>query len=197
MVITAHLRHGVQTHSVHGLWGKIILHYLVPIVWKERRGWVEGIYCSKIGTMTFKELFSQFSFAEIRPAFLNLWQTNEPKLVEHLDLDKWERIYQNVQALEAKSSQYYIRLGYRWETCSPMIDMNCSVYDKVDNHLDCPMACYPLSSEIAGMEVVVEKDIVITPQELVAGLLWEITYFGGTEEIARKSMERTFHGGTK
>lgn len=44
--------------------------------------------------MTFKELFSQFSFAEIRPAFLNLWQTNEPKLVEHLDLDKWERIYQ-------------------------------------------------------------------------------------------------------
>ena len=42
--------------------------------------------------MTFKELFSQFSFAEIRPAFLNLWQTNEPKLVEHLDLDKWERI---------------------------------------------------------------------------------------------------------
>lgn len=105
--------------------------------------------------MTFKELFSQFSFAEIRPAFLNLWQTNEPKLVEHLDLDKWERIYQNVQALEAKSSQYYIRLGYRWETCSPMIDMNCSVYDKVDNHLDCPMACYPLWSEIAGMEVVV------------------------------------------
>ena len=28
--------------------------------------------------MTFKELFSQFSFAEISPAFLNLWQTNEP-----------------------------------------------------------------------------------------------------------------------
>ena len=147
--------------------------------------------------MTFKELFSQFSFAEIRPAFLNLWQTNEPKLVEHLDLDKWERIYQNVQALEAKSPQYYIRLVWRWETCSPMIDMNCSVYDKVDNHLDCPMACYPSWSEIAGMEVVVEKDIVITPQELVAGLLWEITYFGGTEEIARKNMERTFHGGTK
>ena len=197
MVIIAYLLHGVQTHSVHGPEGKIILHYLVPIVWKERRGWVEGFYYSKIGTMTFKELFSQFSFAEIRPAFLNLWQTNEPKLAEQLDLDKWERIYQNVQALEAKSTQYYIRLVWRWETCSPMIDMNCSVYDKVDNHLDCPMACYPSWPEIAGMEVVVEKDIVITPQELVAGLLWEITYFGGTEEIARKNMERTFHGGTK
>ena len=45
--------------------------------------------------------------------------------------------------------------------------------------------------------MVVEKDIVITPQELVAGLLWETTYFGGTEEIARKNMERTFHEGTK
>ena len=147
--------------------------------------------------MTFKELFSQFSFAEIRPAFLNLWQTNEPKLAEHLDLDKWEKFYQNVQVLDAESSQYYIRLGYLWETCSPMIDMNCSVYDKADNHLDCPMVCYPSWSEIAGMEVVVEKDIVITPQELVAGLLWEITYFGGTEEMARKNMGRTFHGGTK
>ena len=50
--------------------------------------------------MTFKELFSQFNFAEISPAFLNLWQTNEPKLAEQLDLDKWERIYQNVQALD-------------------------------------------------------------------------------------------------
>ena len=67
--------------------------------------------------MTFKELFTQFSFAEMSPAFLNLWQTNEPKLVEHLDWGKWERIYQNVQALEAKSSQYYIRLVWRWETC--------------------------------------------------------------------------------
>lgn len=137
--------------------------------------------------MTFKELFSQFNFAEISPAFLNLWQTNEPKLAEQLDLDKWERIYQNVQALEAKSTQYYIRLVWRWETCSPMIDMSCSVYDKVDNHLDCPMACYPSWSEIAGMEVVVEKDIVITPQELVTGLLWEITYFGGTEDMAEKT----------
>ena len=147
--------------------------------------------------MTFKELFSQFSFAEIRPAFLNLWQINEPKLAGQLDLDKWERIYQKVQALEPKVSSYYIRLGWRWETCSPMIDMNCSVYDKANNRLNCPVACYQSWSETVGMEVVVEEDIVITTQELVAGLLWEITYFGGTEEIARKNMERIFHGGTK
>ena len=147
--------------------------------------------------MTFKELFSQFSFAEIKPAFMELWQTNEPKLAGQLDLGKWERIYQKVQALEPKCSSYYIRLGWRWESCSPMIDMNCSVYDKADNHRDCPVACYPSWSEIAGMEVLVEGNVVITPQELVAGLLWEVTYFGGTEEIARKNLERTFQGETK
>ena len=142
--------------------------------------------------MTFKELFSQFSFAEIKPAFLELWQTNEPKLAGQLDLGKWERIYQGVQALEAKASTHYIRLVWRWETCCPMVDMNCSVYGKADNHLESPVACYPSWPEIAGMEVVVEKDVVVTPQELVAGLLWEITYFGGTEEIARKNLKRTF-----
>lgn len=144
--------------------------------------------------MTFKELFSQFSFADIKPAFLELWQTNEPNQAGQLDLGKWERIYQGVQALEAKASTNYIRLGWRWETCSPMVDMNCSVYGKADNHLECPVACYPSWPEIAGMEVVVEKGVVVTPQELVAGLLWEITYFGGTEEIARKNQERTFRG---
>lgn len=147
--------------------------------------------------MTFKELFAQCSFAEISPAFLNLWQINEPKLAGQLNLDKWESIYQKVQALEPKVSSHYIRLGWRWESCSPMIDMNCSVYDKADNYRDCPVACYPSWSEIAGMEVVVEKNVVIATQELVAGLLWEITYFGGTEEIARKNMERTFQRGTK
>ena len=144
--------------------------------------------------MTFKELFSQFCFAEIKPTFLELWQTNEPKQAGQLDMEKWERIYQKVQALEAKASTNYIRLGWRWETCSPMVDMNCSVYGKADNHLECPVACYPSWPEIAGMEVVVEKGVVVTPQELVAGLLWEITYFGGTEETARKNQERTFRG---
>ena len=151
--------------------------------------------------MTFKELFSQFSFAEISPAFLNLWQTNEPKLAGQLDLDKWKRIYQKVQALEAKSSPYYIRLGWRWETCSPMIDMNCSVYDKADNHLDCPMACYPSWSEIAGMEVVVEKDIVITPQELVCRglavgnhLLWRDGRDGGRKSEKNIPISRGSNG---
>lgn len=64
--------------------------------------------------MTFKKLFSRFSFAEIKPAFKKRWQPNEPKQAEPTDLGKWKRIYQKVQALEAKASAYCILLRWRW-----------------------------------------------------------------------------------
>lgn len=28
------------------------------------------------------------------------------------------------------------------------------------------------------MKIIIEHDIIITPQELTAGLFWEITYYG-------------------
>ena len=54
--------------------------------------------------MTFKELFSQFSFAEIRPAFLNLWQTNEPKLVERTETGRTSRLGQMGKNLSERPS---------------------------------------------------------------------------------------------
>ena len=95
--------------------------------------------------MTLKDLLAQYGFAEIKQPFLHLWRTNEPKLAERPDLDKWERIYQNVQALEPLPSDYYIGLVSRWEHCSPMIDMNCSVYSKTNGQLYGPVACHPSS----------------------------------------------------
>ena len=43
--------------------------------------------------------------------------------------------------------------------------------------------------EIVGMKVYVCKGVEITPQELVAGLFWEITYYGGSEEMVRNHLE--------
>ena len=144
--------------------------------------------------MTLKNLLTQHGFAEIRQPFMRLWQTNEPKSAARLDLGKWERIYRKVQALEPVPSDYYIGLVSRWEHCSPMIDMNCSVYAKADGRRDDPVACHPSWRETVGMEVtLLEDDIELTPQELAAGLFWEITYFGGTEEIARRNMENVFN----
>ena len=103
--------------------------------------------------MTFKDLLAQHAFAEIRQLFMRLWQTNEPKPAARLDLDKWEKIYQKVQALEPTPSDYYIGLV------------------KADGRRDGPVACHPSWREVAGMEVrLLEDDIELTPQELAAGL---------------------------
>ena len=147
--------------------------------------------------MTFKDLLEQFSFDEIAPAFKALWQRNASEQAARLDMEGWRKIYHSIQEIKPVHSPYYIRLEYRWEGCIPMIDMNCSVYAKNDNE-----RCYPLSNhsqwaESIGMEIIIDDDVLISPQELTAGLQWEITYYGGTEEIAKRNMDRIFHGGTK
>ncbi len=70
----------------------------------------------------------------------------------------------------------HIRLVSRWEYCSPMVDMNCSVYDSSDNII-APLATYHPVNDALGMEVV-EDDVEITETELTAGLFWELTYKG-------------------
>ena len=54
------------------------------------------------------------------------------------------------------------------------------------------MATYPKWSEILGMRIIIEYDIIIRPQELIAGLLWEITYYGETEEMVQEHLEKLF-----
>ena len=142
--------------------------------------------------MTFEYLLSTYHFDEIVEEFRALWRINAPKQAEHLDLGGWRKIYQSLQALDAKPSPYYIRLECRWEGCSPLIDMNCAVRAKGNDSLCSPMANHPSWAEVLGMEIVVDGDVQITPQELTAGLFWEITYYGGTEELSRMNQERIF-----
>ena len=140
--------------------------------------------------MNFKCLLELYSFDDIFPDFINLWRFNAPQIAEGLNKDGWRIIYQAIQSLNVKSSDYYIQLLCRWESCSPMIDMNCSVYAKVDNQLICPMSSFPSWEEIIGMGIVIDEDVLITLEELTAGLLWEITYYGGTEEISNRNRKR-------
>lgn len=46
-----------------------------------------------------------------------------------------------------------------------------------------PYVKYPSWEEIMGMEIVIDEDVLITSEELTTGLLWENTYYGGTEEM--------------
>lgn len=143
--------------------------------------------------MTFKDLLEQFSFDEISTAFKALWQQNAPEQAARLDMEGWRRIYYLIQEIKPLPSPYYIRLGDRWEGCIPMVDMNCSVYAKEDDALCYPLSNHPDWAESVGMKIIAEEDVKITPKELAAGLLWEITYYDGTEAMSNENQKRIFN----
>lgn len=128
--------------------------------------------------LTFKYLTTHFSFDNILPDFKHLYQKNAPDSFPKTDWEVYRKIYHNLQNHGVSESRYIIYLASRWEGCSPMIDMNCSVYNKDTEEIFQPMATYSPLSEILGMNITIEHNIIITPQELTAGLFWEITYYG-------------------
>lgn len=136
---------------------------------------------------TFKTLLSQYSFDEILPAFKALYSRNEPKQAENLNWEGYREIYQSLRDLPETKTTLHIRLSSRWEGRIPMIDMNCAVMDGKNT---CgPVALYLSWSEIIGMKIAIDNGVLVTPQELVAGLLWEITYYGGSEEMVKYNLE--------
>ena len=116
--------------------------------------------------LTFKSLLTRFSFDDILPEFKALYQRNQPKQAQHANWEAYRCVYQKLQTHDVSESQYAIYLVSRWEGCSPMIDMNCSIH--------------------------IDEDVTITLQELTAGLLWEITYYGETEEMVQEHLEKLF-----
>ena len=142
--------------------------------------------------LTFKYLLTRFSFDDILSDFKTLYQRNAPKSFLKANWEAYRKVYLFLQQLKLSESKYCIYLASRWEGCSPLIDMNCSIYDKKRDEICQPMATYPRWSEILGMRIIIEYDIIIRPQELTAGLLWEITYYGETEEMVQKHLEEMF-----
>lgn len=135
-----------------------------------------------MSNQTGKKLFNRYSFAEIATAFTALWKYNEPKKAERLDLVQWEKLYQSIRQKDTKTFDCYIVVGWRWEGCYPKIGMNCAVFIRKDHRLLHTVAEHPSWAEILGMEIIVEEEVQITPRELAAGMLWEMTYYGIKEE---------------
>ena len=142
--------------------------------------------------LTFKYLLTRFCFDDILSDFKTLYQRNAPKSFQNANWEAYRNVYQSLQQLGPSKSKYCIYLASRWEGCSPLIDMNCSIYDKNKDEICQPMATYPKWSEILSMRIIIEYDIIITPQQLTAGLLWEITYYGETEEMIQGHLEKLF-----
>ena len=102
--------------------------------------------------LTFGYLLTRFSFDDILPDFKHLYQKNAPKSYQRTNWEAYRNVYQNLQKVETSESQYALYLASRWEGCSPMIDMNCSVYDKDADEIFQPMATYDSWAEILGMK---------------------------------------------
>lgn len=109
--------------------------------------------------LTFKYLLAHFCFDDVLSDFMTLYQRNAPKSFLKADLEAYRKVYQHLQLLEPSESKYCIYLVSRWEGCSPLIDMNCSIYDKNKDEIRQPMATYPIWSEILDMRVIIEYDI--------------------------------------
>ena len=142
--------------------------------------------------LTFKYLLTRFSFDDILSDFKTLYQRNAPKSFLKANWEAYRKVYLFLQQLKLSESKYCIYLASRWEGCSPLIDMNCSIYDKNGDEICQPMATYPIWSEILNMRIIIEYDMIIRPQELTAGLLWEITYYGETDKMIQEHLEKMF-----
>ena len=142
--------------------------------------------------LTFKYLLTRFSFDDILSDFKTLYQRNAPKSFLKANWEAYRKVYLFLQQLKLSESKYCIYLASRWEGCSPLIDMNCSIYDKNGDEICQPMATYPIWSEILNMRIIIEYNMIIKPQELTAGLLWEITYYGETDKMIQEHLEKMF-----
>ena len=165
---------------------------IAGLLWEITYDKRNGLTDVNLEHLTFKYLLTRFSFDDILSDFKTLYQRNAPKSFLKANWEAYRKVYLFLQQLKLSESKYCIYLASRWEGCSPLIDMNCSIYDKKRDEICQPMATYPRWSEILGMRIIIEYNIIIRPQELTAGLLWEITYYGETEEMVQKHLEGMF-----
>lgn len=133
--------------------------------------------------MKVQDLYRKYTFEEIKCPLEHLFKVNSGS---GSSVNRW-RVFHNHWAAaavlyEAPLTRNHIRVVSRWEGCSPMLDMNCSVYDEHDELIS-PLAVYLPDSEILSMEVSVAEDVQISEQELLAGLLWEMTYYETEEKL--------------
>ena len=125
---------------------------------------------------TFKSLLSRLSLDNILPEFKAIFRKLRPDLFEQEDWNIYRDIYQDLRTREADTSQYSILIFERWEDASDPGSNCCVGYEDGDNYDYRAIGGYPFLSEILGMEITISNGITLTPQELAAGLLWEITY---------------------
>lgn len=118
--------------------------------------------------MNYSELLHKIPFEDVVP-HMTFIRANRDKI-----LREYSELYMRLQSVKPKASDRHIVVVDRWEGTSPDIDMICTVRDKYDKSW-CILGRYTYLNELMGMDIDVEEDVTLSEQELLAGLLWELS----------------------
>ena len=118
--------------------------------------------------MTYSDLLHNNTFEEIVP-HMTFLKDNRDELIK-----EYSELYHRLRAVKPEESDNHIMIVGRWEGTSPDIDMTCTVRDRNDGNW-CVLGRYMYVNELLGMEIEIDKDVIMSENELLAGLFWELS----------------------
>lgn len=132
--------------------------------------------------MTLKELIAKYTFADVKEYLESLWRRDKSGEPNETTIHWWKLVFgKRFFALLHDFSACRILIKSRWDAVAHHVDMNCIVLDE-NGRLQGPVAAHSLG-EISGMQISVAEGVSLTEIELMAGLLWESTYYTQSERI--------------
>lgn len=132
--------------------------------------------------MTLKELIAKYTFADVKEELESLWRRDKSGEPNETTIHWWKLVFgKRFFALLHGISAGRILIKSRWDAVAHHVDMNCIVLDE-NGRLQGPVAAHSLG-EISGMQISVAEGVSLTEIELMAGLLWESTYYTQSERI--------------
>lgn len=127
--------------------------------------------------ITIKQLVSRYRFKDIAEELATVWEHN-PIGTDYRD---YKVLYRRLRQAAAVITEYKIHVSFRWD--EEWREGRCEVIGTEDP-LPSTVEWHESLAEVLGMKIVVDKDVVISEKELLAGLFHEITKMPIEEKVA-------------
>jgi hypothetical protein len=136
--------------------------------------------------MKFYEMVENCKWENVQPVILTICRSRGPqKYVDQSESEKekeydcFEDAFNRLKNTKPVESDTKITIDKFFDDDERCIDVSCIC--KGDKHR-CAF-CYPWDESL-GMEIVLENDLTLSQEEIVANCLWEMTFWGFSwEEI--------------
>lgn len=118
---------------------------------------------------TIKDLIDRYEYSELQEELGCLCKKDAL-------LPLMQDAYIQLKAVIPETTDRTVQVVERWEYCSPMLDMNCHIRTRSGEILS-PVAICDSWPELMSMPVYCLRRLRMTEKELLAGILWEVTYY--------------------